>query len=628
MDRNSIIGLTLIFLILIGTIFINQPTVEELDQRKKEQDSIAALAREIKEDSIVNAQKVLDARPDSVRIVEDSLKNSQRMGLFTDLATGKDDHVVVENELLRLELSSKGGSPYSVLLKNYRRASAEGDTVKEPLYLFEGTEQKLNYTFATQDGKQINTSELYFTPSKESFVLEGDSASISMIAQLNESVFIEQRYTIYKGSFGVNYDLVTGGFDQILSRNANFISMNWLVEMPKQERDVKNEREKSSAYYCFQNDDVESISARDYEKEDAAGALKWISFKQQFFNSTLIALNDVGFEEATLESMPPQDEQHVKTLIANAYLPHTFQKEETINMRFFFGPNHYQTLQAEGRNLTELVPLGWGIFGWVNRFVVIPVFNFLNNYIASFGIIILLLTLIIKAGLFPLVYKSYISTAKMRVIKPEMDEIKEKYGKDPQKLQAENMKLFRKAGVSPLGGCVPMLLQMPILLALFNFFPVSFELRQQSFLWADDLSTYDSIWTFGQVPVINFIYGDHVSLFTLLMTISTLIYTRMNNQISGIGGQMKYMGYIMPIVFLGFFNRYSAGLSYYYFLSNMITFGQQAVIRRFVNDDKIHAKIQENKKKPVKKSRFQERLENMAKQQQQAQKARQNPKKK
>ncbi|MDX5321471.1 MAG: membrane protein insertase YidC, partial [Bacteroidota bacterium] len=302
------------------------------------------------------------------------------------------------------------------------------------------------------------------------------------------------------------------------------------------------------------------------------------------------------------------------------YLEMEGLEEETVPMAFYFGPNHYQILKAQGYEMQRLVPLGWGIFGWVNRFIVIPVFNFLNQYISSFGLIILLLTIIIKAGLFFLVYKSYLSTAKMRVLKPEMDELKEKFGKDPQKFQTESMKLYRKAGVNPLGGCIPMLLQMPILFALFRFFPVSFELRQQSFLWAEDLSTYDSIWTFGHIPVIDFLYGDHVSLFTLLMTISTLIYTRMNNQISGLTGQMKYIGYIMPIVFLGFFNKYSAGLSYYYFLSNMITFGQQWVIRKFVDDDKIHAMIQENKKKPVKKSRFAERLETMAKQQQQAQK--------
>ena len=239
------------------------------------------------------------------------------------------------------------------------------------------------------------------------------------------------------------------------------------------------------------------------------------------------------------------------------------------------------------------------------------------QYISSFGIIILMLTLIIKFGLLPLVYKSYLSTAKMRVIKPEIDELKDKFGKDPAKMQTETMKLYRKAGVNPLGGCMPMLLQMPILIALFRFFPVSFELRQQSFLWATDLSTYDSIWDFGYIPVIDFIYGDHVSLFTLLMTISTLIYTRLNNQISGMTGQMKYIGYLMPIVFLGFFNSYASGLTYYYFLSNVITFGQQYIIRKFVDDSKIQLQIQENKKKPVKKSKFAEKMEKMAKMQQQ-----------
>jgi YidC/Oxa1 family membrane protein insertase len=279
-------------------------------------------------------------------------------------------------------------------------------------------------------------------------------------------------------------------------------------------------------------------------------------------------------------------------------------------MHFYFGPNHYQILKSQGHNLEKQIPLGWGIFGWVNRFIVIPIFNFLNGFNWSYGIIILILTIAIKLLLLPLTFKAYLSQAKMKVLKPEVDEIQGKFKEEPMKLQQEMMALYRKAGVSPLGGCLPMLLQMPILIAMFRFFPQSIELRQQSFLWATDLSTYDSILDLSfTIPF----YGDHVSLFTLLMTVSTLLITKVNSSSQMTNPQMKWMMYLMPIVFLGVFNSYSAGLSYYYFLANMISIGQQYLFRSFVNEDEIHRKIQENKKKPTKKSKFQQRLEKMAK---------------
>jgi YidC/Oxa1 family membrane protein insertase len=279
-------------------------------------------------------------------------------------------------------------------------------------------------------------------------------------------------------------------------------------------------------------------------------------------------------------------------------------------MKFYFGPNHYQTLKTYGIGLERQIPLGWGIFGWVNKFLVIPIFNFLAGFNLNYGIIILILTIIIKVMLLPLTYKAYLSQAKMKVLKPEIDEINKTKDKDPMKSQQEMMSLYKKAGVNPLGGCFPMLLQMPILIAMFRFFPASIELRQQSFLWAEDLSTYDSIWDFGfTIPF----YGDHVSLFTLLMTVSTLIYTRMNNQFTGANAQMKWMSYLMPVIFLGVFNNYSAGLSYYYFLANILTFGQQYLFGKFVDEKAIHLKIQENKKKPVTKSKFQQKMEEMAK---------------
>ena len=622
MDRNSVIGLVLIFLILIGTIFINRPTVEEAQRMQREQDSLARVVQKRSEDSLNHIQALL-AQRDSAALAKDSLISQNRLGSFAALTKGNDGVATLENESIRMEVSNKGGFPSRIWLKPYKRASREGEEPKDSLVLFEGRDNHLNYTFATVEGKQVRTDELFFEPSASYVKVNGDSATLTMTASLGSGVNLSQVYTLYASGWKVGYTLKTEGFDKVLSPSNRDFQLDWSLRMPLQEQSVQNERDQSSVFYRYKNGDFDNISERSYEETEAeGGSLQWVSFKQQFFNSTLISKGDRGFEEAKMESELPETEDYVKKLRATMYLEMNGTPSEEVPMEFYFGPNHYQTLKKSGYELQNLVPLGWGIFGWVNRFVVIPVFNWLNDYFNSYGLIILLLTIIIKLGLFPLVYRSYVSTAKMRVLKPEMDELKAKFGSDPQKMQAETMKLYRKAGVNPLGGCVPMLLQMPILFAMFRFFPVSFELRQQAFLWAHDLSTYDSIWTFGHIPVIDFLYGDHVSLFTLLMTISTLLYTHFNNQVSGLSGQMKYIGYIMPVVFLGFFNKYAAGLSYYYFLSNMITFGQQFLIRRFVDDDKIHAKLQENKKKPAKKSRFAERIEQMAKQQQMQQQQR------
>ena len=288
-----------------------------------------------------------------------------------------------------------------------------------------------------------------------------------------------------------------------------------------------------------------------------------------------------------------------------------------MNYQFYFGPNHYKTLQSYNAGFEELIPLGWGIFGWVNQYIIINLFDFLSKYFASYGIIILFLTLIIKVGLSPFTYKAFLSQAKMKVLKPEIEKINAKNkGKDQMKIQQETMNLYRKAGVNPMGGCLPMLFQFPILIAMFRFFPASIELRQESFLWADDLSSYDSIYDLGfSIPF----YGDHISLFTLLMTLSTLLYTKMNSSMAtGQMAQMKWMMYLMPIMFLGFFNNYAAGLSYYYFLANMFTFTQQYFMMRLIDENVLLAQIEENKKKPAKpKSKFQKKLEEMKRKQEQ-----------
>jgi YidC/Oxa1 family membrane protein insertase len=351
------------------------------------------------------------------------------------------------------------------------------------------------------------------------------------------------------------------------------------------------------------------------EKLVIEGTSKWIAFKQQFFSAGLITENNIN-DNANIETKISASDKNTKDLSANFDIPFNQAKDKSINFSFYFGPNDFSTLKTVGNDFQKLIPLGWGIFGAVNKFIVIPVFKFLDDYNLNYGIVILLLTLVIKLLLFPFQYRSYLSQAKMRVLKPELDELNKQYeNEDAVKKQQAVMSLYKQAGVNPLGGCVPLLFQIPILFALFNFFPNAIELRQQSFLWADDLSTYDSVLTLPfEIPF----YGTHVSLFALLMTISTIIYTRMNNQLSGTNAQMpqlKWMMYLMPVIFLFVLNSYASGLNYYYFLANIITFGQQFAFQKLVDDKKIHAQIQLNKLKPkaAKVSGFQQKLEEMAK---------------
>jgi YidC/Oxa1 family membrane protein insertase len=432
-----------------------------------------------------------------------------------------------------------------------------------------------------------------------------------------------QEYKLSKSQYLVDYNLVFDSMNQVVLKNRPDIKLVWESTLPLQEKEVKREAETSTIYYRLPEESPEYISERDYETKELQSSIQWVSFKQQYFNSTLIAREnfDKGARLTTEETKLPG---HIKGLRSELYLPYDLSDRKVFGMHFFFGPNHFQTLNqvdvgTGDLDMHRIIPLGWGVFRWVNRFIVIPVFNFLDDYIGSYGIIILLLTIIIRILLLPLVFKSFVSTAKMRLLKPELDAIKEKHNGDLQKVQVDSLALYRKAGVSPMSGCFPLLLQMPVLIALFQFFPSSFELRQKAFLWAQDLSQYDSIWNFpGGFNLPG--YGNHVSLFTLLMTISTVLYTHMNNQLTGVTGQMKWIGYLMPVIFMGVLNDYASGLTYYYFVSNVVGFGQQWMFKAMVDEKKLHAKMEANRKKPTApKTGFQKRMEDMMKQQREMQ---------
>ena len=596
MDRNSIIGLGLIFGILITFAYINQPSKEEIEAAKIKQDSINLVR--LQNDSITLAL-VQAEKKEAVIAAKgiDSAAKQNAFGSFASFSEGKDDYTILENEELKLKIANKGGRIYQAELKNYKRSDGS------PLVLFDGDDNDFSYGFATRDAKAISTKDLYFTP-----VPAADGKSITMQLKLGENQMVEHYIGFLENQNMVDFKINLIGMNDIIAPNNNFLDLSWKQNMLQQEKTHEAEKNTTTIYYRYPNEDPDYISETKDLKEDIKTPLQWISYKQQYFNSSLIG--STNFENAALETKVDESKKYIKTLTSNIGLTFDHSDKQSYDMQFYFGPNHYKSLSKVGVGLEQVVPMGWGIFGWVNKLLTVNVFYFLSKYMSNFGIIILLLTLIVKTILFPLVYKSYKSSAKMRVLKPEMDEIKVKYGNDMAKLQQENMKLYRKAGVNPMGGCLPVVLQMPILVAMFQFFPSSFELRQQAFLWSSDLSSYDSIFNLGfEIPF----YGDHVSLFTLLMTVSTLVYTMYNNQMTGVTGQMKIISYLMPVMFLGFFNNYASGLTYYYFLSNLFTIGQQLIIRQFVDDKALHAQIQEHKKKPVTKSKFQQKLEDMAK---------------
>lgn len=625
MDRNSIIGLILIAAIMIGYSIYTSPSKEELEALKRQQDSIAAInqaaleaaEKEVSQNALlqekekVNIDSLKAIAGDSLNV--DSINTillQNKFGAFANAAIGEQKYYTIENDKLIAKISSKGGRIVSVILKDYKRYN--GQTLE--LFLEDSSSFSINFYAGN---KAITTKDLYFEAIGSDIKISGnDSASLTMRLNAGVEKYIDFVYTLKGNDFMVGYSIQAKGMQDIIANNSTDFNLNWTLRAPRQEKSIDNERNASTIYFKYAEDEVDYLSETSDEKKLFDARVKWVSFKQQFFNTAIIA--DEAFDKynADIETKTNKSStNYVKDFSTNLSIPFKHNGFEKFDMRFYFGPNHYQILKSYDLDLHQIVPLGWGIFGWVNKFLVIPVFNWLNHFNLNFGIIILILTILIKLILFPLTYKSYLSMAKMRLLKPDLDELNKKYAnEDPLKKQQAIMNLYKRAGVSPFGGCLPMLLQMPILIAMFRFFPASIELRGESFLWVDDLSTYDSIL---DLPFNIPFYGDHVSLFTLLMTASTILYTRMNSQFSSSPemAQMKWMMYLMPIIFLGVFNNYSAGLSYYYFLANMITFGQQFMMKRFVDEKKLHAQIEENKKKPIviKKSSFQKRLEEAAK---------------
>jgi YidC/Oxa1 family membrane protein insertase len=591
MDRNTFTGLFLIMVILGASVFLMKPSEADL---KKEKERITA-------DSLkkVGAKPVATPVTPVAAAKQDTTVST---GPFGANLNGTEATTVLENNLLKLTFTNVGGKIKSVEVKGEKTYN------DKPVVLFDGNENKFGLNINI-NGKIVNTNNLYFTGTK-------NGNSMSMRANYSADKYIEFVYNLKDASSNVDFNVNLNGFNGVIQGNT--VSLNWEATLLQQEKSTAKEQEHSSPYFKYVEQTPDHLSIGKDEKVDLhEGKIEWFSFKQHFFSAVLVP--QVPFDKGNLEVKVSTEPGKIKWYGANMQLPFSQLASQSYAMKFYFGTNKFSTLKAQGQDIEKQVDMGYWPLKYINRFVVLPVFNFLESFNWGYGLIILVLTILLKLAMSPLTYKSYISMAKMRILKPEMDEIKAKVGEDnPTLLQQEYLKLYKKVGVNPLGGCLPMLLQLPFVMAFFFFFPNLFELRGETFLWMKDLSTYDDFIKFGfNIPFI----GDHLSLMCVLMTVSTLIYTYFNNQISGATGQMKYIGYIMPIIFLGVLNSYPSGLNYYYFLANMLTFAQQYLIRMMVNDEKIHAILQENKAKPQsekKKSKFQARLDDYMRTQQQA----------
>ncbi len=645
-DKNTIIGVILIIAIFIVTIIINNSQRTKSFEKAIEvaESEVAKGNLERARTEYVNALRYKPNNPevlekigelneklgispdepieDTTQVVELPAEipdteepvsvNASRYGVFAGAVQGSEEFIILENNKIELKISPKGGRIYSARLKEYTTYDSL------PLILFSGDSTNFGFNFFTADNKAVMTNELFFTPEREKkhYLVESEPQSVVLrLLSGDDNSYIEYKYTLAPDKYSLDFDVTFKNLNNVLPANQNSITLDWRMYIPQQERGRENEENYTTIKYKYYQDEVDGIRLRqnkEVEKVDLTTKLRWIAFQDQFFSSVLISedffLNGMVTSNKTLTS-----EKYIRYFTAEVGVPFDPGPETNLAMKLYYGPNHISTLRKEGMELDKLVFLGKNIIGWISRFVIIPIFNWLEKYIGSYGIIILILTILIKIVLFPLTFKSYQSQAKMQVLKPMVEELGKKFPKkeDAMKKQQATMDLYKKAGVNPMGGCLPTLLQFPILFAMFRFFPVSIELRQESFLWAKDLSTYDSILN---LPFTIPIYGDHVSLFTLLMTVSTLLTMKMTSSSPGQDQPgMKMMMYMMPVMFMLILNRFPAGLTYYYFLANIITYIQNTVSKRFINQDKVLATLAENRKKPAKKSKWQQRLEAAAK---------------
>jgi len=616
MDKNSWIGLLLIMAILFGWSYFTRPSEEEIQRYRQQQDSIARVEQQRAVEAEIRKAEAAEQAQLATAESSDSVINEmlrKQYGEFAEFATGDRKFYIIENDVMRLKFTNLGGRLASVELKEYETFDSL------PIVLFDGDSTIFNISFFAQN-RRIETSKLFFKPSQniETPNVSTDSLVVSFDLNLTDDRSLQFFYTIYPDRYAIGFNVKMHNLSNLIPvKSNNYLTLNWESYAKRLEKGIKWETMNSTIAYRYFGDDVEQLNENsDSDSEEINTRLHWVSYKQQFFNNTLIAKN--GFSGAVLKQQKVlTGDKYVKHFVSEISIPYDGHNDENIEMEMFFGPNHFKTLKKLDIGLQNIIPLGRSIFRWVNVGIVIPTFNFLGRFIDNYGVIILIMTILIKLVLFPLTYKSYKSTGMMSALKPEIDKLNEKYPKqeDAMKKQQAMMDLYKRAGINPMGGCLPMLLQMPLLIAMFRFFPASIELRHESFLWVDDLSTYDAILN---LPFNIPFYGDHVSLFCLLMTIVNIIYIKMSGQTNASSQQMpgmKMMMYMMPVLMLFWFNDYAAALSYYYFVSLLITIIQTYVIRRTINTNDVLEKLKTAQvKKTPQKSRFQKRMEEMAKQ--------------
>ena len=607
-DKQSMIGFLLIGAILLFMLWQNQPSEEEIAAQKAQEEQVEA------QEAAAEKASQTDAVVESTTPRNDSLaleRYKATLGSFAYSATlpsATDDVTELENDVLALKVSNKGGFITEARLKNFKSY----DSV--PVYLIKDGNSRFNLTFSTTDNRTLNSENLYFEPSLSK---EGENQVLSMKLKVSDSEYLEYRYTLKPDDYMMGFGIKTVGLQNVVNTSQP-INLDWQLKGYRHAKSITYENRYTRLTYEYEEGDHDKLSQTG--DDDAIETnVDWFNFRQHFFSSIL--LTDQPFDEVRFSSKNLVEDEEVDTVYTKQYAANMQLKpvngELNYAMDFYYGPTDYQILNNYDRDIDEAMPLGWGIFGVINKYLIIPFFNFLIAYFPA-GIAIILLTISIKLLLSPVQYKQYLSQGKMKVLRPEINEINEKYADNPMKKQQETMKLYSKAGASPLSGCIPGLLQIPVFYALFTFFPSAFALRHKSFLWADDLSSYDKI---ADLPFHIPFYGDHVSLFPILASIAIFIYMTMTTGQSMQQAQqpgmpnMKFLMYLSPIMMLFFFNNYASGLSLYYFISNLITIGIMLVIKNFILDeDKIHAKIATAKAKPKKKSKFSQKFSEMMEQ--------------
>ncbi|MGV3528718.1 MAG: membrane protein insertase YidC [Flavisolibacter sp.] len=602
-DRNTVIGFVVLGLLFFAYFYFNSKEQQRFAVEKTQQDSVKRA-----QDSLRRLQEI-PAQPSTAQTGTDTATTTVP---YSNLTAGTENITWVETALLKIGFSNKGGQPKTVILKKFEGADST------PVKLASSSFDKLSYPIALDANKTATVDQLYFEGPQTAKNAAGDDV-VTFTLKTPQGQQISHQYVVKPDNYMVDCNIIVNGATQLLGGNS--LNLTWQNKAIQQQKDAKYERTQSKISYLADGD-YDYEAAFKSGSQDIAAPVKWVGVKQQFFNTTLVAKN--GFTAANLVWTTPenQDDKTITEMVANLKLPVT-GNPATAQLSMYYGPTDYKIMKQYGNDMENMVDLGSGIFSFVkyiNRWIVLPVFNWFSTFTSNFGIVILLLTLFIRLVISPLTYSSYLSSAKMKMLRPEIEQLRAKYGSDQQQMSMEQMKLFREAGVNPLGGCIPAVLQIPIFFALYSFFNSNVALRGQNFLWADDLSQYDSILNFGHIPLISAIYGTHVSLFTITAVVTSLlisIYSMsmtpdQNNPV------LKYMPYFFPIILLFVFNKMPAGLTWYYTVSNLITLGLQFVIMNYIIDhDKILARIAENRKKPKSKSKWQEKMEQMQEQQKQ-----------